>query len=85
LKPSEKQKQIIKGKLPDILIVSGVTGSGKSHAVNVRLYKEIINAKKNSLGLVSGNTSESLYDNIIKPLLDIDPLGVLEYKNLKGK
>ena len=70
---SQKQIEILKyPKLEDFNILSGVTGSAKSYAANIRFYYEIITAPRNSTFIISGNTSLSLYDNVIKPLLEID-------------
>ena len=83
---STKQLQCYREPLHDYNILSGVTGSGKSWIANLKWYETICQAPKNSLYLQTGNTEESLWDNITSPLLQIDK-GVdwLEYKAIANK
>jgi PBSX family phage terminase large subunit len=68
---SKKQSEFLQNALKDINILSGVTGSGKSFIANLKFY-QIICSTKNQSCLLTGNTSESLYKNVIKELLLID-------------
>ena len=83
---SDKQADFFYSDLHDYNILSGVTGSGKSFAVNLKFYKMICEAPAGSLFLVSANTEDSLYDNVIAPLMKID-YGVnwLRYSGVTGK
>lgn len=84
---SEKQTQIILDDLAKFNIISGVTGSGKSWGANARWYAEILEAPENALLMQTGNTSESLYDNITAPLLELDAKedNVLEYITIENR
>ena len=68
---SETQKLFIITPLLHINILVGVTGSGKSFVANLKFYDEICKLKNCNV-LLTGNTSESLYKNVIKELLKID-------------
>ena len=70
---SDKQIKFIalSTRLGQFNILSGVTGSGKSYAANLRFYAELVRAPKNSVFIASGNTFSSLYDNIIAPLMEL--------------
>lgn len=77
---SLKQKRIISGKLPKRFFIVGVTGSGKSFAANIRFYREILGLHKGASVLLTGNTRDSLYKNVIKELMNIDEgIGDLTY------
>ena len=80
---SDKQMQCIREPLHEINILSGVTGSGKSYVANIIWYDYICNvAPKDSILIQSGNTSESLYDNVTKQLLEFDRgINWLEYRS----
>jgi PBSX family phage terminase large subunit len=69
---SKKQTEFLTQPLSLINILSGCTGSGKTFASNLKWYQLILQASAGSKFLLSGNTSESLYDNVIEPLLQID-------------
>lgn len=83
---SQKQRKAIDTPLAKFNIFSGVTGSGKSLITNLIAIKALIedDIKDGDLVLFSGNTSESLYDNIIKPIIQIDPVGMFSYSNKAG-
>ena len=77
---SQKQNEIIRGKLKAYNIAVGVTGSGKSFAMNIRFYSEICRLPENHTVMLTGNTNDSLYKNVITELLKIDAgIGWLEY------
>lgn len=72
---SPKQLELFNpvNRLQGINILSGVTGSGKSLVSNMRIYLELLTAPPNSTFLFSGNTADSLFDNVINRLLvDMD-------------
>lgn len=79
---SQKQIDILSKPLKDINLLAGVTGSGKSFVANLRFYEEILKIR-NGFGLLTGNTSESLYKNVISELLKID-LGINDIEYTKS-
>jgi PBSX family phage terminase large subunit len=83
---SQKQKKALDSELAKFNIFSGVTGSGKSLVTNVLAIKALCgpDIKDGDLVLFSGNTAESLYDNIIKPIIQIDPVGLFTYSSKAG-
>ena len=68
---SAKQRKVLHTPLNDINILSGVTGSGKSWVANLIFYKDMCTLKNTTM-ILTGNTSESLYKNVIKELLKMD-------------
>jgi len=52
---------------------SGSVSSGKTFIQVLRWFKHIYDVPKNSLLLMSGKTSESLYDNVIRDLVSLRP------------
>jgi PBSX family phage terminase large subunit len=68
---SKKQKDFLTSELKEVNLLSGVTGSGKSYIANLRFYLELNRIKQSAI-LLTGNTSESLYKNVIRELLQID-------------
>ena len=84
---SPKQIDFLIEPLHDFNVLSGVTGSGKSFAANLKWYETIVSAPKNSIFIQSGNTEDSLYDNITKSLLeDIDfSVNALDYRAIANK
>jgi PBSX family phage terminase large subunit len=83
---SQKQIDVISEPLHDYNILSGVTGSGKSFATNLKWYEIITTAPKNSLFLQTGNNEESVWDNITSKLLEIDKTDHwLQYKAVANK
>ena len=80
---SEKQKKFYYNPLHDYNILSGVTGSGKSFTAKARFYTEFCKAPKMSKMILSGNTLESLYDNVIVDLLEFDKdINWLSFKHI---
>jgi hypothetical protein len=66
--------------LVGLTLLVGVTGSGKSYAANLRAYGEICQLKNGQLGLFTGNTSDTLYRNVIVELMRMDEgIGYLTY------
>lgn len=83
---SQKQSRIYYEPLKDFNLFWGKTGTGKTFSTNLRFYKEICNARLKSNFILSGNTIESLYDNVITDLLTIDSgIGWLEYKTVASR
>ncbi len=63
-------------------IQSGAVSSGKTYVQILRWYQYIYNeAPKGCLLLMSGKTSESLYDNIIRELLTMNPGDIIMHSN----
>lgn len=56
-------------QLPDIYIINGPTGSGKSFGVNLKFYEILEDAQAGDQFILAGNTTESLYKNVISDLL----------------
>jgi PBSX family phage terminase large subunit len=83
---SQKQNEALNSELAKFNIFSGVTGSGKSLITNLKVMKTLLepSIKDGDLVLFSGNTSESLYDNVIKPIIQVDPVGLFTYSNKAG-
>lgn len=83
---SLKQKQFLHEPLHEFNILWGVTGSGKTFITNLYWYDYIVSqVPDGKLLMISGNTSESLYDNVIRELLEFDKgIGNLEYVAVKG-
>jgi PBSX family phage terminase large subunit len=72
--------------LHDYNILSGVTGSGKSWVANLIFYRAICEAGDNDKFLLSGNTSESLWDNCTSKILELDHgVGWLDYRTIGGR
>jgi PBSX family phage terminase large subunit len=83
---SAKQLEFIQTPPVDINILSGVTGSGKSFPTNIYLYYLINKSSHKSKFIFSGNTFESLYDNVIDPILEMDyGIGALQFKNVANR
>lgn len=85
LKLSTKQKSFLKSGLAKINIVWGTSGSGKSWVANLKEYYLLTGyTAPGSLVIYTGVTSETLYDNVVRKLLDIDKsIGDLQYKNYR--
>ena len=72
--------------LPRILICVGVTGSGKSYASNVRVYDELCRLPAGRSALITGNTSGSVYKNVVKEIMQLDAgVGFLSYAEHQGR
>lgn len=83
---SQKQINFLKEPLHEINALVGVTASSKSFISNLKWYYEICSNSQKKLYLQSGNTSETLYDNITSKLLEIDKgINWLEYKSIEGR
>jgi PBSX family phage terminase large subunit len=84
---SPKQNKYFYEPDHDFNILSGVTGSGKSFAANLKEYKRICSAKPRSRFIWSGKTLESLYDNVIDPIVNYIDMGCdwLDYKTIAGR
>lgn len=73
---SAKQADFLKNSTHSFNICSGVTRSGKTFANVLRFYDFMYREAPNkSLHLITGKTSEALYDNFIRPILDFDFAG----------
>ena len=72
MKLSPKQIQTLKTPLKTINIFWGVTGSGKSFITNLLTYGKIVNAPYKANILLTGNSTETLYKNVVKELEIID-------------
>lgn len=59
-------------KIPDIYIINGPTGSGKSYGANVKWYEILCRAVQGDAYILAGNTSESVYKNVISDMLRFD-------------
>lgn len=83
---SQKQLDFLRAELKDYNILQGTTASGKTFVVNLKWYQLICSAKKDSLFLQSGNTSETLFDNVTAQLLKLDKgINWLEYRAVEGR
>jgi PBSX family phage terminase large subunit len=83
---SKKQANFYYSDLKDFNLLWGKTGSGKSFCVNLKFYKDICRAKTRKKFLLSGNTQESLYDNVISELLEFDKgIDQLEYVTVANR
>lgn len=83
---SQRQIEVVKEPLHDFNILSGVTGSAKTFVANIVWYRQIIQAKPNSRFIQSGNTEESIYDNVTSQILEIDSVDrALDYVGLAQK
>jgi PBSX family phage terminase large subunit len=70
---SPKQEDYIKHSKHSYNISSGVTRSGKTFAQAIRFHTFMqTEAEPKSLHLMSGRTAESLYDNLVRPILFLD-------------
>jgi PBSX family phage terminase large subunit len=69
---SDKQKSFLANSDHSFNILSGSVSSGKTYISNLRWYKHICEAPKNSLLVMIGKTSESLRDNCIRYLMEMD-------------
>lgn len=81
---SEKQKAFIRTPLAPFNALWGTTGSGKSYIANIRMWMELTEAPKDALFLFTGNTAETLYDNVISHILSIDGRHTMEYVSKQG-
>jgi len=83
---SIKQRQVYHSEFKDFSLLWGKTGSGKSFVANLKFYKWICRAPKNSKFILSGNTQESLHDNVISELKKFDAgINWLQYKTVANK
>jgi PBSX family phage terminase large subunit len=69
---SDKQKSFFANSYHSFNIMSGSVSSGKTYISNLRWYKHICDAPQNSLLVMIGKTSESLRDNCIRYLMEMD-------------
>jgi len=69
---SDKQKSFFANSYHSFNILSGAVSSGKTYISNLRWYKHICDAPNNSLLVMIGKTSESLKDNCIRWIMDMD-------------
>jgi len=69
---SPKQKNFFANSYNNINILSGSVSSGKTYISNVRWLKHIYDAPQNSLLIAVGKTSETLKDNVIRPIMEMD-------------
>lgn len=69
---SDKQKSFFANSEHSFNILSGSVSSGKTYISNLRWYRHICEAPNNSLLVMIGKTSESLRDNCIRYLMEMD-------------
>jgi len=69
---SDKQLDFFANSYANINILSGSVSSGKTFISNIRWLKAIYDTPPNSLLIAVGKTSESLKDNVIKPIMEMD-------------
>ena len=83
---SEKQADFLKTPNHSFNILSGVTSSGKTYVQAMKFMDFVYNeAERNSLHILSGRTSESLHDNLIRPILEMDRCHDIEVKGSPAK
>jgi len=78
---SDKQLDYLKTSDHSFNIESGAVSSGKTFIQILRWYEHIYLAPDNCLLLMSGKTSESLYDNVIRELLTLNPTDIIMHSN----
>lgn len=76
---SPKQLDFLKTSTHSFNIQSGAVSSGKTFIQMLRWYKHIYDAPDGCLLLMSGKTSESLYDNVIRDLVKINTKDIRDY------
>lgn len=84
---SPKQISLLTEPLADMNIVWGSSGSGKSHTANVRVFSFLSGSAPNgSLAIFTGKSQDTLYDNVVKPMIDLDQgLGKVRYVSRNGQ
>lgn len=70
---SEKQKAFLANSYHSYNLAAGAVSSGKTFIQTLRWYKHIYDAPDGSLLMMSGKTGESLYDNVIRDLVQLNP------------
>lgn len=76
---SEKQLEVLSVPLKNYNILVGSTGSGKSYVANLRWYKLLCDLERGDIALMTGNTQESLFKNVISEIMNIDDGAHLTY------
>ena len=76
-KLSKKQRNYLQNSDHSFNIQSGAVSSGKTHTQILRWYKHIYDSPDGCLLLMSGKTSESLHDNVIRDLVKMNPTDIV--------
>ena len=83
---TKKQLDFFRSGNHDFHILVGKTGSAKSFIANARIMGEMASDPPNSISIFSGNTLESLHDNVVEPLMDLDKgIGDFEVRPVIGR
>lgn len=76
---SPKQLDYLRTSTHSFNIQSGAVSSGKTFIQTLRWYKHIYDVPDGCLLMMSGKTSESLYDNVIRELVKLNPNDIRLY------
>lgn len=82
---SAKQIDYLVNSYHSFNIASGAVSSGKTFVEILRWYKHIYDAPEGSLLMMSGKTAESLYDNVIRDLVKLNPADIIYRANPKPR
>ena len=74
---SQKQIDYLRESHASFNIASGAVSSGKTFAQILRWYTHIYDVPNGSLLMMSGKTSESLYDNVVRDLVALNPYDII--------
>jgi PBSX family phage terminase large subunit len=74
---SDKQLDFFRNSYHSFNIAAGAISSGKTFAQILRWYKHIYDCPDDVLLMMTGKTSESLYDNVIKDLCKLNPEDII--------
>jgi len=78
---SEKQTDFFVESNHSFNIATGAVSSGKTHVSTLRWFQHIYDVPDGVLLLMSGKTSESLYDNVIRQLVALHPADLRLYRS----
>ncbi len=78
---SDLQKDYLTTSDHSFNIQTGAVSSGKTFTQILRWYEHIYLAPDNCLLLMSGKTSESLYDNVIRDLVKLNPWDIIMHQS----
>ena len=80
-RPGEKQLDFLGHSFHSFNIQTGAISSGKTFVQILRWYHFIYGSPRGCLLLMSGKTSESLYDNVIRELVALKPHDIIMHRS----